>query len=58
MAQGTVGQRILFNEVIIYEKLGNYKNAYELAAAYLEKYQDEDMEKEYEYIKTRYTNAE
>lgn len=58
MAQGTVGQRILFNEVIIYEKLGNYKNAAELAAAYLEKYQDEDMEKEYEYIKTRYTKAE
>lgn len=58
MAQGTVGQRILFNEVIIYEKLGNYKTAAELAAAYLEKYQDEDMEKEYEYINTRYTKAE
>ncbi len=57
MAAGTVGQRILFNEVIIYEKLGNYKTAEELAAAYLEKYQDEDMENEYEYIKTRYTKT-
>ncbi len=58
MAAGYVGRRILFNEVIIYEKLGNYETAEELAKSYLEKYKDEDMMNEYEYIKTRYTKTE
>lgn len=53
MAGGTAKQKLLFNEVIIYEKNGKYDIAEEKAAYYLEVYNDELMAKEYEFIKTR-----
>lgn len=54
MAAGDVRRQLMFNEVIIYEKLGDYATAEQKAREYLEAYKDEDMTQEYEYIKTRY----
>lgn len=54
MAAGSVRQKLMFNEVVVYEKLGDYTTAEQKAKEYLEVYQDENMEEEYEYIKTRY----
>ena len=50
---GNVRQQILYNEIIAYERLGNYKEAKTKASEYLEEYTDEAMQKEYEFIKTR-----
>lgn len=53
-AAGSVRKKLMFNEIVIYEKLGDYKEAARCANEYLETYKDENMEQEYEYIKTRY----
>ncbi len=53
MAGGTAKKKLLFNEVIIYEKLGEYDTAGEKAVVYMESYDDELMAREYEFIKTR-----
>ena len=53
-AGGTMKKQIMFNRVIAYEKTGKYKKAKTLAEEYLETYDDSEMIKEYEFIKTRY----
>ena len=53
MAAGSVRQKLMFNEVVTYEKLGDYDTAEQKAREYLESFQDEKMEQEYEYIETR-----
>jgi len=56
MAAGKIRQQLLFNRVVAYEHIGDYNTAKELASAYLDIYTDENMSKEYEYIKTRTEN--
>ncbi len=54
MAAGSVRQKLMFNEVVVCEKTGDYAAAAQKAGEYLELYKDEKMQQEYEYIKTRY----
>ena len=44
----------MYNRIIVYERLGDYKSAKELADQYLENYKNADITREYEFIKTRY----
>lgn len=53
MAAGGVRQRLLYNQVITYEHLGDYETAGSIATEYIKEYSDDLMQKEYEYIKTR-----
>ncbi|MDD6036921.1 MAG: tetratricopeptide repeat protein [Lachnospiraceae bacterium] len=48
------GKQLLFNEVVILEKMGNYNTAYERAAAYIRQYpEDEKMQEELRFLSTR-----
>lgn len=42
--------------IAAYEHAGDYKNAYKQAKAYLDQNEDEDVRKEYEFLKTRVTD--
>lgn len=47
-------QQLLFNRVVVYEHLGDFDKARDLATQYLADYpSDEDMAREYEFLKTR-----
>ena len=58
MAAGGVRQQLMFNQVVAYERTGDFKSAKEVAAEYLKSYTDEDMQKEFAFIKTRCADAE
>lgn len=47
-------KQLLFNEVVLYEKMGEYTMAYERAAAYVRQYPEEEkIQKELEFLSTR-----
>lgn len=47
-------KQLFFNEIVIYEKMGEYNTAYERAAAYIRQYpEDENIQKELEFLSTR-----
>lgn len=47
-------KQLLFNEIVIYEKMGEYTMAYERTAAYVRQYpEDEKIQKELEFLSTR-----
>lgn len=51
-------QQLKHNEIVVYEKLGDFAKAYKSVKAYLKSYpDDEDAAKEYEFIKTRLPEA-
>ncbi len=57
MAAGSVKKQLLYNEVIICERLGDFETAKIKAKEYLEIYNDdENMKNEYEFIRTRSRN--
>ena len=58
MAAGGVRQQLMFNQVVAYERTGDFKSAKEVAAEYLKSYTDENMQKEFAFIKTRCADAE
>lgn len=50
----TMMQTLSFNEIVAYEHLGDYKQAFELVGTYLENYPDDAQAKrEYEFLSTR-----
>lgn len=51
---GSMKENLMYNRIIVYERLGDYKSAKELADQYLENYKNADITREYEFIKTRY----
>ncbi len=49
-------KELQYNEVLIYEQLGDFNTAYEKAKVYVEAYpDDENMQREYIFLSTRYT---
>ena len=47
-------QTLAFNEIVAYEHLGEYEQAYELLKTYLQKYPDDEQAKrEYDFLSTR-----
>lgn len=48
-------QELQYNEILIYEQMGDFNTAYEKAKVYVEKYpEDEQMNREYIFLSTRY----
>lgn len=48
------GKQLLFNEVVIYERMGDYNTAYEKAADYVRRYpEDEAIQRELKFLSTR-----
>lgn len=53
MAAGGVRQQLMFNQVVAYEHIGDFSTAKDIATEYLKMYSDEEMQKEFTFIKTR-----
>ena len=54
MENATMLQTLSFNEIVAYEHLGEFKQAYELMGTYLKNYPDDEQAKrEYEFLSTR-----
>lgn len=52
--QGIIERELRFNEIIAYEKLTDYKNAYKKLVSYVKEYaDDENAKRELEFLKTR-----
>ncbi len=48
-------KELQYNEILIYEQLGDFNSAYEKAKEYVKTYpDDENMKREYEFLSTRY----
>ncbi len=54
LEERSVRQELLYHEVVVYELMGEYQTACEKAESYLQLYpDDEDMQQEYTFLKTR-----
>lgn len=53
MAAGSVRQQLMFNQVVAYENIGDFESAKNIATEYLKAYTDENMQREFSFIKTR-----
>ena len=54
LPENTLLQTLSFNEIVAYEYLGEYEQAYELLKTYLQKYPDDEQAKrEYDFLSTR-----